>query len=366
LVAGEGDGADDGEEGDGALPSLPFTRYSTIMAMEINPPRWLIRDIWTAGSHGIWGGEPKTSKTTLGLALGLAVASGRPFLGKYRVDTSGPVLMVQEENSLVDVQDKLRKLANHAGLLGDFDATPAGRGSLGKHTITIKFPEDVPLRMLNNHGLDLTDSEHRYMLEREIQATRPKLVILDPLYLLMPTVDINRSDEVSFYLRYLLHLRNSYDCAIILVHHQHKFNESSKGRVRGQRLMGSALFHGWSDSAIYTSVVPSSQPGWLSVQMGREFRTMPPQEDLLIDLHLGKPGDIEQFRVRISQKGVIDDLIYRAVEEAGEYATAHALARDLHLKWNEVWGRAKDMGLKTWEGEKWGSKVYYMSVNGRK
>jgi hypothetical protein len=259
--------------------------------------------------------------------------------------------MIQHENSPVDMQDKLRKLAHYSGLLGgeDVEATRAARGSLGKQNVTvIKFPEDVPLRLLNNSEFDLTDSDHRYWLENQVSQIKPVLVILDPLYLLMPGVNLNQSQDITHYLRWLLRLRNDYNTAIILVHHQHKFGENSKGRRSGQRLMGSALFHGWSDSAIYTTTVPSARPGWLCVRMEREFRTMPPQGDLEIDLYLGRPGDIEQFDVDTRQTGgatrIIEDFLNNFHEKkfVTAYNLGHSVGLDMESK--AIFGIAKSLG----------------------
>jgi hypothetical protein len=69
-------GEEDSPSGDDDSAALPWVGYSSFMAMTMREAKWLVRDIWTADSHGIIGGEPKTSKTTLALALALSVASG--------------------------------------------------------------------------------------------------------------------------------------------------------------------------------------------------------------------------------------------------------------------------------------------------
>ena len=342
-------GAPEGDEpAEDTVPDLPFVRYSSFMAMEITPPRWLIEDIWTAGSHGIFGGEPKTSKTTVSLAMSLSVASGRPFLGKYRVATPGPVLMVQEENAPVDMQDKLRKLAFFSGLIraGAVDTRRAARGSLGKRAVTLDFPDEVPLRLLNNWGFDLTQEEHREALWAEVDAVRPVLVVLDPLYLLLPGVNLNQSHEVTPYLKWLLLMRNEFGCAVQVIHHQGKVTVDNAGRRSGQRLMGSALFHGWVDSAIYTSAVDlrEERPGWLGVQLEREFRTMPPQKDLQVAMFLGKPGDIDRMQVEVQEWG-LQDSILAYLENSGD-TTARKVAEALGLDVKVVVGRAKEAGYK--------------------
>jgi len=106
-----GDEVSDVAPEDEGTSHLPFIGYSSFMAMVMEEPRWLIENIWTAGSHGLIAGEPKTNKTTIALALALSVASGQDFLGQHAVGVQGPVLFVQEENAPWMMQDRLRKLA---------------------------------------------------------------------------------------------------------------------------------------------------------------------------------------------------------------------------------------------------------------
>jgi hypothetical protein len=84
---------DGGADESGAIERLPFVGYSSFMAMSMEEPRWLIENIWTAGSHGLIAGEPKTNKTTLALAMALSIVSGKPFLGEHSVGVTGPVLL---------------------------------------------------------------------------------------------------------------------------------------------------------------------------------------------------------------------------------------------------------------------------------
>lgn len=346
---------------------LPWVGYSSFMAMRIDPPRWLVEDIWTAGSHGVIGGEPKTSKTTLTLGLGLAIASGKPFLGQYRVRTPGPVLLVQEENAQVDVQDKLQKLAWHSGLLrvGDVVTTPLGAGALGTQGVTLDFPDDVPLRLLNNWGFDLTDAEHREALEEEIQTLRPVALMMDPLYLMLPGVNLDKGYVVTPYLKWLLGLRNEYGCAVIVNHHMGKSSVENSGRRAGQRLMGSALFHGWVDCALYTSQVDLTEdkPGWVGVHMEREFRSMQPQGSLDISMFFGKPGDIDTMEVLVEQgKGLSQVIVDMVTKEPG--TTARKVADALGIDIKVVVGRARDAGLEIVSRKHPKGMSYVLSPNG--
>jgi len=314
---------------------LPFVGYGSFMSMSMEAPRWLVKDIWTAQSHGIIGGEPKTSKTTLALALALAVASGKSFLGQYPVGTQGPVLFVQEENAPWMMQDRLRKLAAFSGLLssGAVQTRPARSQDLarkGKVVVEIDFPKDVPLRFLNNYGFDLDVEEHRDMLEQEVATVKPALVVLDPLYLLLGGADLDKASSLRPFLKWLLHLRYAYGTAIAVVHHFRKASlNSSVGQGRsGQRVLGSTTLHGWSDTAIYASARESMRTGWTSTRIETEFRSMAPQMPVDLELTLGQPGDLH-MEVNVLKFNMAD-MIYSGVPADGTISpTALALALDL-------------------------------------
>jgi hypothetical protein len=273
---------------------LPFENYANFMAKELPTPSWLIQDIWTTHSQGFVAGEPKASKSTITLAAALSIASGKPFLGEFKVFGQGPVLIVQEENDPSDVQDKLRKIAHHLGLIRkgrEITVGRAPRGSLGHKVVHLDLPDDVPLAILNNWGFDMADPEHREALESEIDKMRPALVVLDPLYLMVGTASMRNEQEITPYLKWLTALRFEYNCAIQVVHHYKKLQQGGVSSG-GQRLMGSATFHGWLAAALYSEALEENRASYLRLRVSREFRAMPPQQPLEISIKMGKPGSL--------------------------------------------------------------------------
>ena len=270
----------------------PFVDYATFLSTNIETPRWLIEDIWSAASHGIVGGEPKTSKSSLVMAMALSVATGKPFLNKYPVASQGPVLMIQEENAPWVVQDRLRKLANMYGLLGkkDVEISAAPAGSIADHIVRLNFPDEAPLRLLNNYGFDLTDEKDLSLLENEVRKTGAAMVVIDPLYLTMPGVNLSQSHEVGPLLQWLMALRHNYNCAVVLVHHWSKANDNSKLRRAGQRLLGTGFFHGWLESGLYLEKLEGDV---LRVKIEREFRNVAPMGDLEVAWHMGDAGELD-------------------------------------------------------------------------
>jgi hypothetical protein len=291
----EPDDSTDSEDG-ADHERLPWISYNSFLAMRMEQPKWMVENIWTAASHGIIGGEPKTSKTSLALALALSVASGAPFLNEYAVHTQGPVLFIQEENAPWLIQDRLRKLAAYYGLLPRemTHARKAPRGALGKVTYEIDFPVDQPFHVLNNYGFDLSIEEHRDMLVGQMEEIRPAFLILDPLYLIIGNANYEKGPDLIPYLKWLKNLRYEFNCAIAILHHFGKESQSP-GVVRrrpGQRVLGSGLFHGWTDSAIYASQMESGVEGVLRARVETEFRSMAPQRGFEVDWEWGDVGGL--------------------------------------------------------------------------
>lgn len=308
----------------------PFVGYAQFLSTHIEAPRWLIEDIWSGGSHGIVGGEPKTSKSTFTLAMGLSVATGVPFLGTFQVPASsvGPVLMIQEENAPWVMQDRLRKLASYSGLIPRqaIEVTEARAGAIAAQTVRLDFPQEAPFRFLNNYGFDLTDDEDRDLLEEEVRREGARMVILDPLYLLMGGTNVNAQHEVGPLMQWLMALRYNHNCAVVVVHHWHKATESTKNRRPGQRLMGSGILHGWVESGIYMEQVEAGVEGngggdsegirrALQVRVEREFRNVAPRGPIDVSWELGEPGTLD-LDINVSDSAsagsMVADLLYQA------------------------------------------------------
>jgi hypothetical protein len=361
-VGSNGSEALDGAEDEGSGPEeLPFQRYATFMATEMETtPRWLIEGIWTEGAHGIIGGEPKTLKTTLALAMGMSVASGKDFLGRFPVHAAGPVLMVQEENAPWNMRDRMQKIAYYYGLISGEDVTfsPSPEGSIGSTVASVRFPDDLPFHVLNNWGFDLEVEEHRERLEMKVQEVRPKMVILDPLYLMFGNADLDRVHEIRRYLKWLMDVRYEYDTAIVLVHHMRK----AKADRPGQRMLGSTAFHGWAASALYCSEMGDAESGWKQIAVDREFREQEPQQGLKIGLQMGKPGELKEFQSVVSGWNQGDQVLDIVMAAGGRIAQG-VLMKELEINRKALARRVNGHERLVFEGGHGGSIRYVVMTD---
>ena len=109
----------------------------------------------------------KTMKSTIAVALAIALALGRPFLGKFWVTEAVNVLLINGESGLSTLQDTARRIAaSHGYALSD----------LGR----LYWSTDLP-----RLGID----EHLAALRDAITDDEIAVLIIDPLYFCLPGTD---------------------------------------------------------------------------------------------------------------------------------------------------------------------------------
>jgi hypothetical protein len=130
-----------------------------VAAMGTRP--WLVRRLWPGDAYGVLGAEDKAGKTWAGLDLGVSVAAGVPFLDRFECPNPGPVTSFLGEGGMPGMVRRLQAICEHKGL---------------------HLP-DLPLR-LEFKAPNLTHSEHLDYIAKELADHPPRLVTLDPFYLM--------------------------------------------------------------------------------------------------------------------------------------------------------------------------------------
>ena len=237
------------------MEPLPITRVAHIRP---SPPtdRWLIEDIWAWPAVGFIGGTPKAAKTWLALELAVAVASGRPCLGRFPVRKRGPVLLVAAEDSPTDIRQRVQAIAQARGV--PFD--------------------NLPIGLITETGLMLDEPGCQRRLRITLARTKPRLLVLDPMVRLHRG-DENSATEVSELLDFLRGAQRDHQVAVCLVHHVRKAGASQPG----QALRGSGDLHAWIDSGLYMF---KRKEG---LELHIEHRANPSPEPLRLRLALDPP-----------------------------------------------------------------------------
>ncbi len=222
---------------------------------ERDEERWLVDKLWGDCAVGIVGGEPKCCKSFLALELAVAVASGRPCFGRYRVDRAGPVLLFAAEDSTRIVRTRLAGIAAARGV------------SLEALAIHVIVAPSV--------RLDL--DRDRALLWNTVATLKPRFMVLDP-FVRLHRIDENASGEVAPLLAYLRELNRAHQVAVAVVHHAKK---GGSGLRAGQTLRGSSEFHAWGDSNLYLA----RRSDELTLQI--EHRAAASIDDLKLELRPG-------------------------------------------------------------------------------
>lgn len=203
---------------------LRVVRAADIHERPAGEPHWLIEPLWGAGAVGIIGGAPKSCKTWLALEMAVAVASGRPCMGRFSVPCPGPTLVFAAEDAPLQVKRRIESIAR--ARQADF------------HSLEVRLIVETALR------LDRTQDLQRLRLT--LAKHRPKLLVLDP-YVRLQRVDENDARQVSGILSALRELSRSFQAAVALVHHARK----NAAQLPGRALRGSSDFWAWGDSNLY-------------------------------------------------------------------------------------------------------------------
>lgn len=253
--------------------------YNDFIQQKLKKPEWLVESIWSENAHGVLAGEPKTYKSVISTDLAVSIASGTPFLGQFKIPTTGPVLIIQEENDPGEFQDRLNRIAFSRGLLGS--------GSMDGDYITLNPDVELPITIYNNQGFDLTDPRSFAFLRKKCRELKPALIILDPFYLMTPGVDENSAAQVGPILARLLKLKQKYNVGIQLIHHYRKQNLASP--IYGAaRMSGTGVFHRWFDSAVYVERDPKQEN---VVRLVPDHRGHAPQGAVRCAFDLGTDSD---------------------------------------------------------------------------
>lgn len=162
----------------------------------VENPDWLIERLWTSSSIGFIVGPPKVYKSFLALEMAAAVASGKDFLGQFKVPVARTVLLIQEESGKAAFK---KRVAN----------------------VTKVYGGEENLFVISNRPFNLEDKLGYERLKMEVSRVRPALLILDPLSSFVRG-NQNDAQNMGSFVRSLMDLRNEFDMAICIVHHSKK------------------------------------------------------------------------------------------------------------------------------------------------
>jgi hypothetical protein len=157
-----------GDETPETRSALEFTTLADLCARvdAAGPRQWLIRGIWPGGAYGVHAADMKAQKTWNALDLAVSTASGTDWLNTYPIDDPGPVVIFAGEGGEASIVRRIRAICASRDLTA----------------------ENLPITICTR-APHLGDAVHMLAFADHLEAIRPRLVLLDPLYLSMGGAD---------------------------------------------------------------------------------------------------------------------------------------------------------------------------------
>lgn len=199
---------------------------------------WLVDEWLPDSSITFLVSPPESYKTWILLDLAVSVSAGVPFLGRYTVNSPGPTLIIQQEDSHSGLTDRLALIAEQK--LG---ALPKLEGE----TWSIPTMPDIPIYVHPDRQLRFGNKQVISELEQQIAQLRPKIVMIDPLYSTTDSTD-NYMADLANRMMVLKTWRDKYGCSFVIAHHSKKnLDPDSTAREDswGSQFLNAFLEAGW-------------------------------------------------------------------------------------------------------------------------
>lgn len=199
---------------------------------------WLVDDWLPDKSITFLVSPPESYKTWLLLDLAVSVAAGVPFLGKYQVNSPGPTLIIQQEDSHAGLTDRLALIIEQK-----LNALP----NLGEGEWAVPAMPDIPVYVHPDRQLRFDNPKVLEEMEKQIAVLKPKVIMIDPLYSTTATTD-NYMADLANRMMVLKTWRDKYGCSFLIAHHSKKnLDPDSTAREDswGSQFLNAFLEAGW-------------------------------------------------------------------------------------------------------------------------
>ena len=259
---------------DGGGVRLPFKPLVDIERMP-EGERWLVEGFLSNSGLAVLAATPKAGKTWVSLALGVAVASGTPALGRFHVPDPGRVMLYPAEDDVRAVRERIESLCLGQGL----------------------ELAELPIDVITADRLQLDDAEQREQLEELLEVQRPKLLVLDPLVRLHSGTE-SCAAHMSELFGYLRALQRRFGVAILVTHHLAK-NRSSGATQPGQAMRGSGDIHASYD---HGAMLHRERDGRLVLSLEHRIAATPEPMAFRLVSHEGGATTFEEAELDVEEE----------------------------------------------------------------
>lgn len=190
-------------------PDLVFRTLADIAAdVDSRPPRpWLFKPVIVSGDYGVMSAQDKAGKTWAILDASVSCAAGMDWLGLFPAGDPGAVLVFLGEGSDAKMLRRIRAVARAKGLT--------------------KEQSDALQIVACFRAPQLNDEQHKHLVRKAIREYKPKLVIIDPLYLAAGGANGADLYSMGAMLGSIQHIVQAAGASLMISHHWNKTGEGN-------------------------------------------------------------------------------------------------------------------------------------------
>lgn len=302
--------------------ALHFDQYLAKYAL--GDTRWCVKDWLPDGTIAFVIAPPGSFKTWMVFDLLQSVAMGSPFLGKYPVESPGPVLLIQQEDHHQDIGERMSTIL---GARQNWIMEANGE------VFTITVPKAPPIYVHPDRSFRFDNIESVQGLAKFIEKIRPKVVVIDPLYSTASLDDYLAGATEKMWV--LKKLRDKYGCSFVLVHHTKKGGSNGREGAWGSQFLNAFLETGWQ-----IRVREDDDAHQIRVQ--RHFKRAGKQPALRLTFEIETPSANNTSSYNVSIENMEEKSVVEAVlEEYGPLSVAQ-MCKVLNLSRRTVKRRLDD------------------------
>jgi hypothetical protein len=203
-----------------------LTRSDALARIASHPPVWRVAGMISSDDYGVLAGPKGVGKTFALLDLGVSVALGEPWFGRFDTEQAKVLILTSEDSE--------------ARLWSRIDAITTSRGRSPEEVESLLHVHPAPFNAIGDLG----------QLRSELEAIEPDLVLLDPAYKYLVGAKPNMLFDMGGALTPLQARCTEAGAALLIGHHYNR----REGVDREERISGAGLLE-WS-RVLITMVAP--------------------------------------------------------------------------------------------------------------
>lgn len=203
---------------------------------------WTVKNWLPSKTIAFMIAAPESYKTWMLLDLAVSIASGLPFIGNCKVEETGPVIIIQQEDFHGQMAQRLSTIIyskitkqNPQNILETYN----------DGSFSVPSYDNLPIYLHPDRELRFDNDDIMDKLEEQIAQIKPKAVLIDPLYSTVDTDDYMTKSIKDLWR--IKKMRDTYGCSFIIAHHTRK--NTSGGTARedswGSQFLNAFLETGW-------------------------------------------------------------------------------------------------------------------------